>query len=326
MTFEKAVEILTGFDKKIIEEQYFKGGTELKKKGIYKSEILLNNRLTNAVYKIADFSQMNDLIALKLFNEYLSILTLKQNPQVLRSYGYYVDRDKKVFGFLYECLDDTLEHYLFLKSIDYEKKLIILKKIVEAIIHAHSKGIILMDISPRSIMFDNNWKMRIAKFGKIFLILENSVNRERPFLNSTIEFTNRTNIAPEILLDQAGSSPECDIWSLGVLIVQLLTGVTSYLYEEPLPTMKDSEIKKKLLDNLKNKRTPTILENIDNSIENLPLKAIAIGLLRFEPSERPDIFKVADVLNQHFLRMEKSILTIKYDKQQKEEFNRLYKK
>lgn len=147
----------------MLPEKYFNGGKELNNR-MFKTEILLNNRLTNSVYKIAQFNKDRKL-ALRLFNEYLSILTLKQNSCILRSFGLFVDKDKKKIGFLYECLDDNLEHFIFMKYLDLEKRLIIIKKVIETLIHIHSKGIVLLDLSPRNIMFDNNWKMRFTKFG-----------------------------------------------------------------------------------------------------------------------------------------------------------------
>ena len=92
---------------------------QIKKTGIFKSELLLNNRLINVIYKIAEFKSSHNN-ALKLFNEYLSILTLKNCQCILRSYGYYIDKEREMIGFLYEYLDDNLEHYIYLKSIDLE--------------------------------------------------------------------------------------------------------------------------------------------------------------------------------------------------------------
>ena len=125
-TFEKAIEVLSGFDKKMIEEKYFKGGTEINKTGIYKSELLLNNRLINAIYKVAEFKKSHSN-ALKLFNEYLSILTLNSSQCILRSFGYHIDKEKEKIEFLYEYLDDNLEYYIFIKCLDLDKKLIIIK-------------------------------------------------------------------------------------------------------------------------------------------------------------------------------------------------------
>ncbi len=168
-SFEEALDILFAHQNKMLPEQYFKGGTELRPR-IFKTEILLNNRLTNAIYKIADFRKDHKQ-ALKLFNEYLSIVTLKQNNCILRSYGFYVNKEQEKISFLYECLEDTLEHFIFMKSLDLDKRLILTKKIIETLIHIHSKGLVLLDLSPKNIMFDNNWKMRFCKFGKFYIIL-----------------------------------------------------------------------------------------------------------------------------------------------------------
>jgi len=139
-----------------------------------------------------------------------------------------------------------------------------------------------------------------------------------------VEFHNRTNVAPEILLETAGSSPQCDIWSLGIVISQLFTGITTYIYDEKPEKMKDPEYKTLVYEKLKLKLPLTILDSFESTPEILPLKAIAIGMLRFDPHERPDIFKVADVFNLYFKRIRKEKMNIKYEKSQKEDYYRIF--
>ena len=139
-----------------------------------------------------------------------------------------------------------------------------------------------------------------------------------------MEFNSKLNIAPEILLNADGSSPYCDIWSLGIIIIQLFTGITNYLYEEHIDG-KDDEAKSKFLAKLAKKVTPSIVDQMDNSSQILPLKAIVIGMLRFDCNERPNIFKVADNLNQYFTRQKIEKYHIKYEKSQKEDFDKFFK-
>lgn len=142
-----------------------------------------------------------------------------------------------------------------------------------------------------------------------------------------MEFTSRVNVAPEILINpSAGLSPSCDIWSLGIIIIQLFTGITSHIYEEMSHEMKDSEYKNVVIKNMQKKITPCILEKMDNSSLLIPLKAIVVGMLRFDCDERPDIFKVADVLNIYFRSQKMEKFIIKYEKNQKESFQNLFKK
>ena len=140
-----------------------------------------------------------------------------------------------------------------------------------------------------------------------------------------VQFTSKVNIAPEILLNSEGSSPSSDIWSLGILITQLFTGITSYIYSERPDNMKDHEYNTSLLKELNNKTTPKIIDFFENSNQILPIKALVIGMLRFDNDERPDIFKVAENFNQYFTRMKMEKFLIKYEKSQREEYYKFFK-
>jgi serine/threonine protein kinase len=169
-TFEMAVNYLKGLDSKQLSSDYFQGEKQINNKDVYKTKFIINNRLVQAVYKTAEFKEKQKrLHALKLFNEYLVILKLKDCKHILRRYGYYINYQKRTINFLYEYLEGNLETLIDSKSIDIEKRLRVMKALIETLMFVHSKGITLVDLSPRNIMFDHNWRLRVANFGIVKL-------------------------------------------------------------------------------------------------------------------------------------------------------------
>jgi len=100
----------------------------------------------------------------------------------------------------------------------------IIKQIATGLRTFHRLEMLHQDIKPENIMVDANGEVKIIDFGstKIAGIAEITTPLERVKMLGTINFT-----APEYLLGQPGSN-RSDIYSLGVICYQLLTGKLPY--------------------------------------------------------------------------------------------------
>jgi len=160
-------------------------------------------------------------------------------------------------------------------------------------------------------MFDNKWRMRFTRFGNAM-----NFNSELAFLNNNIAYRSIINVSPEIVLNGQDLYWHCDIWSLGILITQLFTGITSYLYEDKGEKETVEGFRDKIMKFYETRKMPLIVD----LIENIYIKAFVRGLLRFEPDDRPNIFRVADIFNKLLSKIKKEEFCIKYEKSEKEEF------
>ncbi|MEJ5166736.1 MAG: protein kinase [Thermoanaerobaculia bacterium] len=186
-----------------------------------------------------------------------------------------------------------------IKDLNLEKKLIIFKKICEALQEAHQKGFIHRDIKPSNILIefkeDGDVKPYIIDFG---LVKE---EEKRDFSFTGMVFGTVGFMAPE----QLKGKPEeidrrTDIYGIGVTLYFSLTGKKPFeveeieefekaIKEEPVPLRK---IKKDIPKDLeaivmkclrfeKEKRYQNVRElkeDIDNFLKGEPVKAKTLGI------------------------------------------------
>lgn len=95
------------------------------------------------------------------------------------------------------------------------EKLAILKQIVEGLHHLHSIGFVHRDIKPQNILLDRSGCVKIADFGFACEFLQGSM---MDTLCGSPMY-----MAPEILLQKKYDN-KVDVWSIGILSYELLTG------------------------------------------------------------------------------------------------------
>ncbi len=116
----------------------------------------------------------------------------------------------------------------------YREIAAILATIAEAIHHAHSRGILHRDLKPANILFDDRDSLYVADFGLARLLDEESRLTKPLSLMGTPQY-----LAPEAMDGKhqlAGTS--VDIWSLGVILYELLAGRLPYEGSSSLEVMR----------------------------------------------------------------------------------------
>ncbi len=122
----------------------------------------------------------------------------------------------------------TLKEYIERNAnIEHNKSLKFIKQILEALSHAHSKGIIHRDIKPQNIMILSDDTIKVADFG----IARFSSAETRTMTGNAMGSVHY--IAPEQAKGSVTDS-STDIYSVGVILYELLTSRVPFDAENPV--------------------------------------------------------------------------------------------
>ena len=235
----------------------------------------------------------NKFYLLKKFNKSKFLENQPENESEILKNISHQNVVKYYYSFLvkesYYIIMEYCENFDLRKFIDKykEKQILIDEKVILIIIldiccglkEIHNKNIIHKDLKPENIYIDKDYKIKIGDFS-ISKKLKGTINTKSGHGIGTLSY-----MAPEILFGKEGEkyNNKIDIWSFGCIIYELLT----------LNTCFDSDIGFTLLSKIKNAvYDKSALKKNDNTWENL------INLmLQKNPSDRPDIYKVYDIVS-----------------------------
>lgn len=158
----------------------------------------------------------------------------------------------------------TLKQYMQKKgALNWKETLHFSTQIAKALSHAHERGIIHRDIKPQNIMLLKDGTIKVADFG--IAELQSSLSGSSDQAVGSVHY-----MAPE-QAKGAVADARSDIYSLGVVMYEMLTGVLPYTGDTP------EEIAIKHING--NPVPPhEIIEDIPDKLEEITLKAMSADL------------------------------------------------
>ena len=177
---------------------------------------------------------------------------------------------------LYElCPKGSLEKYINYNfgGFNENQSKFIFSEILKGILECHKKGICHLDIKAENIFLDSKFNIKIGDFG---------FSSTNSFLEG--EYGTRGYKAPEVTKDNEYDGIKADIFSLGVLLLNIRTA--KFLFKET------KEGKEKTVYDLvkdKDKQIWNIIEG--NSIQGLSdeFKSLFLRMVSLNPKDRPSI-------------------------------------
>lgn len=186
-------------------------------KGTYGTVYKIKNYKDGKVYALKKIKIQNEKEGIPS-TALREISTLKElsHPNIVRLVNvYFCKTSVKLF---FEYLKMDLKQLIdSTKSLDMIRVKQISKEILLGVDQCHSKRILHRDLKPQNILLNSRLDVKVADFGlaRAFTI------PIRPYTNDVVTLWYR---APEILLGAVEYSTAIDIWSVGCIISEMISG------------------------------------------------------------------------------------------------------
>jgi serine/threonine-protein kinase len=153
------------------------------------------------------------------------------HPKIMRVLG---GERSRVYMVMEWCDGRLLRQILAEGRIPQERAIHIAIGVLEALEYIHANGIVHRDLKPENIMVDANDNIKLIDFG----IAGDTAARRLTYANFTATLGTPDYISPEQVKGKRGDG-RSDLYSLGVILYEMLTGKLPFSGPSPLAVMND---------------------------------------------------------------------------------------
>jgi serine/threonine-protein kinase len=194
-----------------------------------------------------------------------------RHPNIVQVYDFEYDDDSESYYMVMELIEgQTLKDYLAGHNderLALPDALRILRGATEALAYAHARSMIHRDMKPANLMIDNDGRVVLTDFGIAKIVTGIQFTASGGMVGTPAY------MAPEQGLGDAGDE-RSDLYSLGVILFQLITGKLPYESDAPLAV---------ILKHL-NEPIPSVRALVPDVPENI--EAIIYKAMAKDPEER----------------------------------------
>jgi serine/threonine-protein kinase len=226
MSFFDALEAGSKIDFYRIEAQVARSGMAT----IYRATDVRDNRIV--ALKIPHPDMEADPIFFDRFQREGAIGERLNHPNVMKVYGG--EKRSRAYIVMEWCEGRLLRKILDEGKMPRERALRIAAAVLEALDYIHANGVVHRDLKPENIMVDDNDHIKLIDFG----IASDSVSRRLTYANFTANLGTPNYISPEQVKGKRGDS-RTDIYSMGVILYEMLSGKLPFSGPTPLAAMND---------------------------------------------------------------------------------------
>lgn len=214
------------------------------------------------------------------FDAEAQIVARLEHPHIVPLYDYWRD-ESGAYLVMRWMPGGSLGDVLSQGRLSLDAVIRVVEQIAAALAYAHKRGVVHRDLKPANILFDTEGNAYLADFGIASgqdLVVGTPLSEARACTPGYA--------APE-QIHFAPATPQSDIYSLGVVLYELLTGVPAF--QGPTP------------GDIVQQQLTGILPSVHNRCPDLPtaLDAIILHATAHEPDERyADALQVATAVRQ----------------------------
>ena len=258
---------------------------------VYKAWDTVNNR--HVALKVLPPYFQHDTEFLRRFLEEARRTILLRHPYIVETYDtgqtdgyYYIAMEYMGGGNLAARLRTQ-------RRLSLEDATTVVSQIATALDYAHDQGLIHRDVKPSNILFDQSDQAKLADFG-----IAKAADQATVTMPGTLVGT------PEYMSPEQGQGRQVDertdIWSLGVVLYQTLTGRLPFGGDNPHATLYQVVHQRHLPVSSLNRDLPRGVDGVlDKVLEKLPRRryrragdmASALRHVVHRPTEEPTVLK-----------------------------------
>jgi serine/threonine-protein kinase len=151
----------------------------------------------------------------------------------------------------------TLKQYLKRKHLSLEETLRILPAIAEALTYAHNRGILHRDVKPSNVMLDKDETPYLTDFGLARIVTSGESTMSQDVLIGTPNY-----ISPEQARGDKTIGPATDIYSLGIMLYEIVVGRVPFMGDTPYAVVHDHIYKPLPMPTQVNPTVPPAVESV----------------------------------------------------------------
>jgi len=214
---------------------------------IYRATDTRNNR--PVAIKVPHPEMESDPVLFDRFRREEEIGKNMDHPGVMR---VFTDDDRSQMYMVMEWVDGRLLRQILnqQRKLPPERAVKITRRILDALEYIHDRGVVHRDLKPENVMVDEDDNIKLIDFG----IASNACSRRLTFAKLSQTMGTPDYISPEQVRGGRGDA-RSDIYSMGVMLYEMLTGKVPFSGPNPFVVMND-----RLLNN------PTPAREIDPTI------------------------------------------------------------
>ncbi len=168
----------------------------------------------------------------KRFGHEAQILARVQHPGIAQVYDAGMGEDGRPFFAMEFIHGVPLDEYARVRGLGAAARLELVAMVCDAVQHAHDKGVIHRDLKPGNILVDASGQPKVLDFGVAHVtavdLLTTASRTEAGQLLGTLSY-----MSPEqIAADPAGLDGRSDVYTLGVILFELLAHRLPYQLEQ----------------------------------------------------------------------------------------------
>jgi serine/threonine protein kinase len=233
---------------------------------VYRARYVVDNR--HVAVKLLPPDVANSTI-LSRFERELEILKTLRHPNIVRSFGGVCEGNQHFYAMeLVEggTLDKLLEER---GKFSAEVAIQLALQMASGLAYAHERGVVHRDVKPGNFLLTSAGKLKLSDFGLATVEAATKITAAGKTMG-TFPY-----MAPEQIRGRPPVSPQTDLYALGCVIFEMLTGRTPFIGDTP------AEVMHKHLD----ARPPRISEFTPDC--PMGLESLVRDLLQKEPTDRP---------------------------------------